>query len=301
MNIFVCPRCKIELDESAPDELHCSEDGLVFRRVDGIWRFLLPEREEYYARFISDYETVRRLEGRGSTDATYYRALPFTDLSSKFSSDWKIRARSYRELEKVINSHPFRNHDPIHILDLGAGNGWLSNRLALRGFNVYAVDLLVNSEDGLGVCRHYESKFIPVQAEFTRLPFSDGFMSLIIFNAAFHYSEDYEETLTEAMRVLYPGGWIVILDSPVYHKAESGRKMVDERKASFLHKYGFPSDSIKSESFLTYQRMNELTDKLGIHWRHIRPFYGFRWAMRPWMARLRGQREPAEFGLWVGH
>jgi len=300
MNPFVCPRCKTELDETSSAELRCSKDGVIFRRVDGIWRFLLPEREQYYARFISDYETVRRLEGRGSTDTSYYRALPFTDLSSKFSADWEIRAVSYRALDKLITSRFMHDHQSMNVLDTGAGNGWLSNHLALRGFNVYAVDLLVNSEDGLGAWRQYESKFTPVQAEFTRLPFLDGFMSMIVFNASFHYSENYEATLAEAMRVLYPDGWIVIMDSPVYHKAESGRNMVDERKASFISKYGFPSDSIKSESFLTYHRMNELTDKLGIRWEHIRPFYGFRWIMRPWMARLRGSREPAEFGLWVG-
>lgn len=32
----------------------------------------------------------------------------------------------------------------------------------------------------------------------------------------------------------------------------------------------------------------------------LQPSYGWRWAMRPFLARLRGQREPARFALLVG-
>jgi ubiquinone/menaquinone biosynthesis C-methylase UbiE len=292
---FLCPRCRGGLEKVSDEELRCAADELVFGCRDGIWRFLLPERESHYARFISDYETVRRFEGRFSADSSYYRALPFQDLSGKFSADWKIRAVSYRALEKIITS----NKNVSHIVDLGAGNGWLSNRLALQGYQVSAVDLLINSEDGLGACRHYKNQFTRVQSEFTRMPFFDASVSTVIFNASFHYSENYEETLAEALRVLYPTGQVIIMDSPVYHDPESGEQMLAERKTDFISRYGFASDSIKSEGYLTYQRMNELARKFGLTWHHIRPFYGTRWTLRPWLARMRGRREPAEFGLWV--
>ena len=76
--------------------------------------------------------------------------------------------------------------------------------------------------------------------------------------------------------------------------------MVQERKADFLTRYGFASDSLQSENFLTYTRMRELGKAHGVHWRHIRPFYGLRWTLRPLSAFLRRGREPAQFGLWVG-
>jgi ubiquinone/menaquinone biosynthesis C-methylase UbiE/uncharacterized protein YbaR (Trm112 family) len=292
MNSFTCPRCKTKLEVSL-DKARCPQDGLIFRRADGIWRFLLPERESHYARFIADYETIRRFEKRGSPDSNYYRALPFKDLSGNFTADWKIRAASYRRLKSLLGS-------PQQILDMGAGNGWLSNRLSALGHEVTAVDLLVNPEDGLGVWKNYENSFTPIQSEFTRLPIPDQSVSVIIYNASFHYSENYEETLAEALRVLSPFGKIAIMDSPVYRNAGSGAQMVAERKANFLSRYGFASDSIESENYFTYSRMKELGDKLSIHWEHIRPFYGFRWVARPWLANLRGHREPAEFGLWVG-
>lgn len=292
MNL-ICPRCRGDLKLEAPDQLRCEKEALIFHRVDGIWRFLLPERESHYQRFIRDYEAVRRFEGRFSADASYYRALPFQDLSRRFSSDWKIRAASFRLLQKIL---PPKSS----ILDLGAGNGWLSNRLALDGHDVFAVDLLVNSEDGLGAWQNYETAFTPIQAEFVHLPFSSTSVDAVIFNASFHYSESYGETLAESLRVLQPNGFLVIMDSPVYHDANSGKKMLAERKAQFLSRYGFASDSIRSEGFLTYDRMNELGKKLGIQWRHLVPFYGLQWAFRPFLARLRGGREPAQFGLWLG-
>ena len=290
---LICPRCWGELTLEAPDQLRCEKDALVFRRVDGVWRFLLPERESHYASFIADYEKVRHFEGRFSVEASYYRALPVQDLSGRFSKDWKIRAASFRALTKALSANST-------ILDLGAGNGWLSNQLTLAGHTVCAVDLLVNAEDGLGAWKYYESTFTPIQAEFVALPIPDSSVDVVIFNASLHYSENYEQTLGESLRVLRPDGMLVIMDSPVYRAAESGRKMVAERKQQFLSRYGFASDAIESEGFLTYERIQTLGQALGIRWQHILPFYGLRWALKPLVARLRGGRGPAQFGLWLG-
>ncbi|MEN9562026.1 MAG: hypothetical protein RIR73_270 [Chloroflexota bacterium] len=290
---LICPRCKGELTLEAPDQLRCEKEALVFHQLDGIWRFLLPERESHYARFITDYERVRRFEGRFSAEASYYRALPFQDLSGRFSADWKIRAASFRLLEKLLPKKSI-------VLDLGAGNGWLSNRLTLGGHEVCAVDLLVNAEDGLGAWRNYEARFVPFQAEFSNLPFEDAATDVVVFNASLHYAERYEEILTEALRVLRRDGLLVVMDSPVYRNAESGRQMLEERKAQFLARYGFASDSISSEGFLTYDRMRELGKRLHLEWQQHVPAYGWKWALKPLWARLRGGREPAQFGVWLG-
>lgn len=290
---LICPRCKGELRLEASDQLQCEKEALVFRQVDGVWRFMLPERELHYARFISDYERVRRFEGRFSAEASYYRALPFQDLSGRFSADWKIRAASFLALQNILPGNST-------ILDLGAGNGWLSHRLVLSGHTLYAIDLLVNADDGLGAWKHYESTFTPIQAEFTALPIPDSSVDVVVFNASLHYSERYEHTLAETLRVLTPQGLLVVMDSPVYKDEESGKSMLVERKVNFLARYGFASDAIQSEGFLTYDRMHALGQSLGVRWQHVLPFYGLRWALRPLIARLRGGREPAQFGLWLG-
>src|SRR3972149_500090 len=150
---FVCPRCKSDLEQTSDsdNELRCLQDGLNFHKVDGIWRFLLPERIEYYAHFIRDYETVRRFEGRGSLDESYYRTLPYYP-----SRDWHIRATSFNAFLKHLIIPIEKNKTPLQILDLGAGSSWLSNQLASRGHAVAAVDLTINDFDGLGCHRFYD-------------------------------------------------------------------------------------------------------------------------------------------------
>jgi SAM-dependent methyltransferase len=233
--------------------------------------------------------------------ASYYRALPFKDLSRQHKADWRIRARSFKVL---VNNILTRIQNPLErslkILDLGAGNGWLSNRLAAQGDRVIAVDLLVNEQDGLGAWKHYEHSFTPVQAEFNHLPVMDRFADAVIFNASLHYSENYGTTLKEALRVLSRNGRIVILDSPVYRRSASGEKMVKEREEQFEKKYGFRSDNLQSENYLTYARLKDLAQGLNLTWKFITPFYGVRWMLRPLASLLLRRREPAKFHLIVG-
>ena len=296
---FACPVCQARLSQMTPDELCCPQDGRTYARRDGIWRFLAPEVEAYYQRFIREYETIRQAEGRGIPQAAYYRALPDRDLSGHFSVDWRVRAASYSAFVAQV-LRPHANGDRLKILDLGAGNGWLSNRLAGFGHFLAAVDLTTSELDGLGAYVHYTNRFLPVQADFNHLPFTDGDIDLVIFNASFHYSTGYEATLGEALRVLQPGGQVVILDSPVYRTAASGEAMVREREALFQRRYGFPSNAIPSENFLTYQRLDVLAETLGLRWEAFAPHYELSWRIRRWLARLRSGRELARFMVIAG-
>lgn len=292
---LACPRCHALLDEVDSATRHCAKDELTFHCVDGIWRMLLPEREEYFSRFIRDYETVRRFEGRGSSDASYYHILPYYS-----SSDWKIRAKSFDTFIKTLGVFK-KTLGSLDILDLGAGNCWLSNRLALRGYDVAALDLMVNDFDGLGCYKFYETKFMPVQAEFDSLPFPDKSVDAVVFNASLHYSMDYKTTLAESLRTLKDAGLLVILDSPVYHNADSGQQMVKERETQFLRRYGFASNSLPGENYLTYARLNDLARELKLRWTIITPFYTWQWRLRPFVAPLLRRREPAKFHLILGN
>jgi hypothetical protein len=39
---------------------------------------------------------------------------------------------------------------------------------------------------------------------------------------------------------------------------------------------------------------------LKIDWQCNQPWYGFRWALRPWKAKLQGKRPPSRFLILVG-
>lgn len=291
-----CPRCRAGIDG-----LGCKSCGFLMQIKGGILQGLPPERSAYYEKFIEDYEFIRAAEGRGSEGEDFYLGLPYKDLSGNNNKQWDIRARSYDYLIKhVLKRNPCRNG---RILDLGAGNGWMSFRLALAGYRPVAVDLLTNDRDGLGAAMHYQKHlsepFPRIQSEIACLPFQDEQFDAIIFNASFHYSEDYAATLREAFRCVRVGGMVIISDTPWYSREESGRQMVSERQAIFSQRYGTASDSIKSLEYLTNERLHALEEQLFIRWTVYSPKYGFRWSLRPLIAKLRGRREPSQFHIYV--
>lgn len=301
---FVCPRCKSPLRWVGLDKLlcvnrsGCSSAGTIFPRSVGIWRFLLPERSTHYAQFIRDYEHIRRMEGRGSSDPAYYRALPFAPAASPFYSDWRMRLRSYTTfLAQILEPVERRAAQPLNILDLGAGNCWLSNRLCQRNHCLTAVDLIVNSFDGLGAYIHYDRPFLPLQAEFEYLPLAERQYDLAIFNASLHYAEHYDSVLAEVLRVLKPGGLLVIMDTPFYLEPASGEQMVRERSSQFQQTYGTASNSLASENFLTPARLADMSAAFELRWEMVHPRLSLREALKRRVSGWRARREPARFPL----
>jgi SAM-dependent methyltransferase len=189
---------------------------------------------------------------------------------------------------------------PLRVLDLGAGNGWLSHQLALQDHDVTAVDLLVNQFDGLGAHVHYATEYVPVQAEYDHLPIDGQKVDLLVFNGSVHYSTDYHRTFGEGLRVLQPKGRFVVMDTPIYHDPSSGIEMVRERQLSFAKRYNINRPPLESQNFLTFDQLSDLSASLGVTWTYLKPEYGLRWAVRSWRARLRGSREPATFLVIVG-
>ncbi len=291
-----CPRCSANLSS-----LSCSKCGLRLCDNRGVVHALPPERATHFAQFIADYEHVRSAEGRGSANDEFYLALPYRDLSGGNSEQWRIRARTYdclmdRVLKPALPSG-------AQILDLGAGNCWLSFRLAMAGFRPCAVDLLTNEHDGLGAAEHFRNhlpQFFPrFQAELTHLPFQSGQFDAVVFNASFHYTESARAALKEAFRCIKRGGIVIISDTPWYSREESGRAMIAERRGAYLRRYGTYSASIESIEYLTAEHLQQLEDSLSISWTTYPPRYGFKWAMRPILAKVRGRREPARFRIYV--
>src|SRR5258706_14341782 len=56
---FVCPACTAPLSP----QLACANCGRTFTQRDGIYRFLLPEREVALTAFLDQYRRVRERDG----------------------------------------------------------------------------------------------------------------------------------------------------------------------------------------------------------------------------------------------
>lgn len=297
---MACPSCLRSLVVSAEDRATCPACARSYHRDDGIWRLLRPGRQTCFSQWMKEYDCIRKHEQRDFRgDPGEYLALPSALSTHPRAAEWAIRRASYRLLMAEVVDPP-----PLRILDLGAGNCWLSYRLALAGHEPWAIDLRVCDFDGLGAARHYQPAlgglFPRCQAEFDALPFVDDSFDMVVFNASLHYSTDYATTLSAAVRVIKPSGAIVVMDSPVYHDESSGRRMLEEMREHFLRTYGHASDAMPSLGYLTHATMDSLGRRLDLAWRHLTPWYGWRWAVKPWVARVLGRREPAQFGVWIG-
>ena len=242
--------------------------------------------------FLENYRVVRRAEGWGSRDSAYYQNLPQVARNDPQHAIWRVRAANFRALLRVMGEHR-------RVLDLGAGNGWLTYQLTRRGHSVLALDLSGDELDGLGARRHYSTTFAAYQADFAMLPFANAQFDCAIFNASLHYARDLKQTMVESVRVLTADGMIIVMDSPMYHDAASGQAMFAEKKRGFRQGLGIDltDDQI---GFLTFADFEMLSRAFAFQWSWIEPIVDLRWATRHWVARLRGQREPARFGLMVG-
>jgi SAM-dependent methyltransferase len=242
--------------------------------------------------FLAEYGAVRSSEGRGGDDANWYYALPYRDLNGRFTDQWTMRGRSWKYFEhRVLPRYERRFGRALRIFDLGAGNCWMSWRLARRGHAPVAMDIFADERDGLRASRFYRARtpFPVVEAEFDNIP-----------AASFHYSRSYERTLAEVRRVLRPDGAVVIMDSPVYKCPEHGQRMVEERRERFRQQYGFASDAQGSIEYLDDVALARLGRELGIRWTVHKPWYGLRWHSRPLRAWIERTRPPSRFRIIAG-
>lgn len=102
------------------------------------------------------------------------------------------------------------------VLDIGTGPCWSSRLLAERGAKVIALD--VNEANFYGLKTSdilfsaHNVYFERVLESMTHLPFAEGTIDRITFNASFHHTPDHDRTLAECFRVLKPDGIIAMVN-----------------------------------------------------------------------------------------
>ncbi len=293
---FACPECGELVDEAGPDRFNCARCAGEYTRRAGVWRFLTASRLARLEPFTRQYRDVRGREGRRPSSAEYYRRLPGVSGDDPHAAEWRVRRETYRHLlGHVLATGPAS----MRVLDLGAGSGWLSHRLAELGHHAVAVDAIDDEADGLGAARHYEIEFSMVQADFTALPFAVEQFDLVAFNGSLHYAADTPATLAHARRMLAPGGALVVMDSPMFRADADGRAMVTDLVWRFTADYGLTNIVQPGLGYLTFASLAATARDLHLEPRFIPSHGPLRWRVRRRLARFKLGRAPAAFGLWV--
>ena len=263
------------------------------------------QRAEALARFRASYGEHRAAEGRGAGGTAELLALPYLHTGPQ-AAQWRVRSRTYDAfVARVLTPLARDAGRPLRLLDLGAGNGWLSYRMMTLGHHATAVDVRDDAVDGLGAAAGYDphlpKPFERFVASFDALPVRGGSYDLAVFNASLHYALDLAATLREAVRAVRPGGRIAILDSPFYRRAADGEAMVAEKRRHAAERFGDRADALVSLPFIEYltrARLGDASAALGLRWTRHRVRYPLSYESRPLVALLCRRRAPSRFDLW---
>lgn len=118
--------------------------------------------------------------------------------------------------------------------DLGIGDGLLTLMLAETAERVTAVDL---SSEMLGQLRQRAAaagltNIETVEGDIDDLPLEDASHDVVVLSQALHHSEKPRRALAEAVRVLAPGGRLLVIDL-LAHGEEWVRERLQDRQQGF--------------------------------------------------------------------
>ena len=248
--------------------------------------------------FASEYARHRAEEGRGYTSEQLLQ-LPYL-RTGPHGTQWRVRGRTFETfMAHVLRPEAKGLGRKLDGLDLGAGNGWLSYRVALEGHRAIALDIRNDSIDGLGVSTVFRRRAPAMEcvvAPFDAVPLAPASIDIALFNASLHYATDLRAVLAEAMRVTRPSGRIAILDSPFYAREFDGLAMVEEKREAF----GERADVLMSLPFIEFLTPDRLRDAAPeLTWKRHRVRYPLAYELRPLLAALRFRRRPSRFDLWT--
>lgn len=203
---------------------------------------------------VDVYLKVREKERRLYSDDVVAK-LPSFPENHVLSNEWQARFSSAQRLRKYL----FQKNTPLKILDLGCGNGWLSNFLAKDNHLVSGVDqnlfelkqaarvFLSSAKDG-GKSRN----LFFVEADIFYSPFPKESLDIILLASSVQYFPDLTKLLKTLFHYLKPNGEIHILDSAFY--ADDEIELASKRSQEYYSSLGF----LEMSQYYFHHRVSEL-------------------------------------------
>jgi len=203
-----------------------SEDYLF---VNGVY---MSKANSIDTSFEASYLAARKKEGRLYDDVTV-KTLPDISLAHPFYNEWMIRKESAERLIRYFKKKAFKT-----ILEVGCGNGWLSNLLADNLLaDIVAAD--VNRTELEQAARLFKKEnLVFMYDEFTSPHFLKEKFDAIIFAASVQYFPSLKDVISIAINKLNANGEIHLVDSFFYQPEEIAN--AKERTKIYYEQLGFP-------------------------------------------------------------
>lgn len=164
------------------------------------------------------------LELRGKENRLYpddvVRRLPRYTGDDRLAGEWKLREQSMQKILKYLGSRSSSGT----ILEIGCGNGWLSNQLARHtGREVLGVD--INKTEIQQAARLFNDSpnLTFLLGEFTAVALLERRFDAIILASSIQYFENIDKLIDTLLRMITDNGEIHIVDSPIYSQDEIRR------------------------------------------------------------------------------
>ncbi|MGD0734363.1 MAG: metalloregulator ArsR/SmtB family transcription factor [Terracidiphilus sp.] len=153
----------------------------------------------------------------------------FDSVAGRLGKDY-VPGKSWKSLaEALLCLMP-----PMVIADLGAGEGAFSLLLAQRAKKIIAVDTSANM---IEVAREQAQRHGIKNVEYRlgdmeEVPIEAASVDLVFFSQSLHHALHPERALSEASRILRPGGRVIILDL-LKHRFEEARELYADEWLGF--------------------------------------------------------------------
>ena len=133
----------------------------------------------------------------------------FDKLAGKFGREY-VPGRSWKSLAEGLLK--MTNYGVV--ADLGAGEGTLAQLMAQKSDQVVAVDHSQKMvEYGRQLAKQHNLKNLEYRCgDLQSPPIDESSVNLVVFSQALHHASDPEKALEAAVKILKPGGRVLILD-----------------------------------------------------------------------------------------
>lgn len=207
----------------------------------------------------------------------YGENCDLSDVNAVSVHSWDTNARMWHELMGEGSPFQLEVVDPVlekmippiteetKVIEIGAGNGFLTRRLARQGARVYAFD---SSETAVSIAKNQTSDDLKNRAFFTTLDITQNSIpsdagtecDMVICNMALMDIANIQPVFSEAYKALKQGGVFIITQThpcfekavgPIFHE-------VLEKDGASVHTYGVKVSHYLSPSYIRVKAVPQL-------------------------------------------
>ncbi|MET0138218.1 MAG: metalloregulator ArsR/SmtB family transcription factor [Sphingobium sp.] len=235
-----------------------AEVGLIDRRKEGSWVFLMPGRGDaaramvdWFDRITPSREEALWIEADSARLAAVRadRAAAASQYFAEHAEEWDaIRSLHVPEAEVEGAMARLLGDRPIgRLLDVGTGTGRMVELFGEEASTVVAVD---RSPDMLRLARAKiladdPGKFRLMVGDFHALPLEEGSADTIILHQVLHYAQAPETVIGELARLLARDGVVIVADFAAHDRedlrtlaAHARLGFADEQMAGWFRQHG---------------------------------------------------------------